>query len=302
MRHAATGPWKARIALSSLAVLAGCAEPAPRSDTAATGDSALATATPIAPARYLTHLAFVNSEGTVFSGVFDQTADSARLVRRYAAWIEGDAGRVPLASVSDTLPVPRAAWRILPGPGLRVRVGDAREVVGLRFETPAGPVQLRVGEDVSVWTGPTGQREGLGVATLDTPEGRGGGILYFRRAARALRFPAVPDTPRTFLLADSAGNALLIEASADGQGAVARAWLHGNVAAWDGVSFSAERPDDATEDVEWRFEIPAAGLSGRIRRRGARQAGQDAYRVICDLLADGEVFRFQGVSVPLPLP
>lgn len=282
--------------------LAACSDPVPESSLASRSDSIGESEAEVARARYLTHFAFAGVDGRAFFGSFGQQTEAGALVRVYDAWLGRPAGWSSLVRVRDTIPVPRAAWRILPAGGMGVRVGDSREVVGLSFATAGGRVALHAGDEVEVWTGPTGQRESVGVAGLEVAGDAVAGILFFRRAARALQFPG--DTTRTlgFVLADPDGNGLLIEAGDDGT-AVARTYLHGNVDAWDDIVF---RPDSTVTGAavrRWSFEIPMAQLTGAIRTIASPATGAvPALRVECDLFADGEVFRFAGLSVWLPLP
>ncbi len=290
--------------LPLLALASGCRDATPRRGTPVPVDSASGATTAIAPARYLTDLVFAGGDGSVLFASFDQETDPERLVRDYSSWWGDSGGWRVLSRMRDTLPLPRAAWRILPAPGMTVRVGDSREVEGLGFSTPEGRLSLVAGDEVSAWTGPTGQRESLGVAALAIGERTAGGLLFFRRAARATRFPAETGESRTFVLADSAGNGLLIEAG-DGpeQPVIARTWLHGGVAVWDAVTFEAEAAAEGTPARRWTFDIPAASLSGVIRAVSSPTEGPvPAFRIECDLVADGLTYRFVGATAPLALP
>lgn len=289
--------------LPLFAFLAACVESEPESASEPPSDSLDASAHLIAPTRYVTHFVFAGVEGSVFFGSFAQETSERALLRTYDAWWAGPDGWTALVQVRDTLPVPRAAWRVLPAANMGVQVGETREVVGLTFSTPEGRVALRAGEEASVWTGPTGQRESMGLASLEVDGHAASGILWFRRAARALQFPGDPRNSHAFVLADSAGNGLLIEMHGDDGTAIARTWLHGAVAAWDDVMFV---PDSTSADDvarRWRFEIPAAALSGTIRAIEDTPSGSaPAFRIECNLEADGSLFRFAGLSAPLPLP
>ncbi|MFV1987974.1 MAG: hypothetical protein ACC682_11895 [Gemmatimonadota bacterium] len=294
---------RARLILPLLAVLPGCIEAAPETADEPPTDSLSGEMPDVAPARYLTQFMFAGVDGTAFFGSFGQVTDERSLVRMYDAWRADDQGWTSLLTIRDTLPVPRAAWRILPGPGFDVRVGDAREVMGLGFAAPDGRVELLPGDEVAVWTGPTGQRESVGVAGLVVSGDAVGGLLFFRRAARALQFPSSAPGSRGFLLADSVGNGLLIEIEDDSGSAIAHTWLYGSVDAWNDVVFTPDSTGSAGPARRWRFEIPGAELSGTIRAI-ASPADQPvpAFRVECDLIADGDVFRFTGLAARLELP
>jgi len=294
---------RARCLLPLLALLPGCIEAPPESPVEAPVDSLSGSLSEVAPARYLTHFVFAGVDGSAFFASFGQETDERSLIRTYDAWRADDAGWIPLVTIRDTLPAPRAAWRVLPGEGFDVRVGDAREVVGLGFAALDGRVEVRPGDDVAVWTGPTGQRESIGLAGLDVDGSAVGGLLFFRRAARALQFPAGGPGSHGFLLADSVGNGLLFEVE-DGSGtAVAHTWLHGSIDAWDDVVFTADSIAAGAPVRRWRFEIPGAELSGTIRAIASpADRPVPAFRIECDLIADGDLFRFTGLSARLELP
>ena len=287
----------------ALVLCAACAETPPESGSDPRPDTLGEPDSDVAPARYLSHYLFAGIDGSGLFASFDQTTDEGTLTRVYDAWWSGPEGWTELIRVRDTLPIPRAAWRILPAPGMAVQVGDGREVVGLAFASAAGGVDLHATGEVAVWTGPTGQRESVGPAGLEARGETAGGILFFRRAARALQFPGSSGASRGFLLADSVGNALLIETDEEDGTTVARTWLHGSVEQWSVVSLEADPTPANAPARRWRFEIPDAALSGTIRAIASPAAGPvPAFRVECDLVADGELFRFAGLSAPLPLP
>jgi hypothetical protein len=294
---------RARSILPFLAFLPGCIEAPPESPVEAPADSLSGSLSDVAPARYLTHFVFAGVDGSAFFASFDQETDERSLTRAYDAWRADAEGWTSLVTIRDTLPTPRAAWRILPGAGFDVRVGDAREVMSLGFAAPDGRVELRPGDEVALWTGPTGQRESVGLAGLDVDGHAVGGLLFFRRAARALQFPAGAPGSRGFLLADSVGNGLLFEVE-DGSGAtVAHTWLHGSIDAWDDVVFTADSIAAGAPVRRWRFEIPGAELSGTIRAIASpADRPVPAFRIECDLIADGDLFRFTGLSARLELP
>lgn len=295
------GPGRAAPILAAVLPLA-CGDPAPPPDAGEGEDAGASAAAAVVPARYLTQILFASFDGPALFGSFAQETDGRRLAREYEAWWTDGDGWIRGLVVADTLPLPRAEWRLLPAAGLTVRAGDSREVVGLRFGRGPGSLSLRSGEEVAAWTGPTGQRESLGIAALLRADAAFGGILLFRRAARATRFDRVPGASPTFVLADSAGNGILIERPSDpGAPVVARTWLHGGADAWDDVVLGS--PDPNARLPIWEFSIPGAGLRGVIRAVEAESAGDGpARRVECDLVSGEDTFRFHGLMAPLPLP
>ncbi len=287
------------------ALCAACATQAPESGAEAAGEAADGLLAAPADARYLTHLLFAATDGSAFFGSFDQTAEQGSLSRVYDVWWADDGEWRSLAHQRDTLPVARAAWRVLPVEHMAVRIGDAGQVVSLAFPGPGDSgrdsVRLRAGEEVSVWTSPTGQRESLGLAALEAGDHAIAGILFFRRAARALRIPATGGATRSFVFADSLGNGLLIHEGTLRQPAVAHTWLHGSEATWGNIV--VEKADSLATFDGWYFEIPGTDLSGQIRTIPGGVSGNASVSTLEAVLSSaGEQFRFHGLSVMLPLP
>ncbi|WP_419950878.1 hypothetical protein [Candidatus Palauibacter sp.] len=284
-------------------LLCGCASPSP-DGSAESSDETVGEPVPASvDARYLTHLLFIGADGNAFFGSFDQTAEGQVLVRDYDVQMTDGGPWRPLVAARDTLPVPRAGWRLLPTPGMSVRVGDAGQVVSLHF--PASPeedrdsVRLVAGEEVSVWAGPTGQRESLGIGLLEAGRETLPGILFFRRAARALRIPPAAGEGDTFLFADSLGNGFLIHEGDLRQPAVAYTWLHGIEASWGDVMLA---PPGAAAAAR-RFEFVGADLWGTFRPLAGEVPGlAAATRLEAVLHIGGEEFHFIGLSATLPSP
>ena len=302
--------WTVCSGLLLVTCAAGCTNPTPRSDPDTIGSATEEAAATQADARYVTHLLFAGTDGSTFFGAFDQSAEQSRLTRRYDAWWSDGRSWQPLARSRDTLPVPRAAWRILPVPDMAVRVGDAGQMVSLTF-TPhnSTPVRLDAREAISVWTGPTGQRESLGLGVLQVRDSATAGILFFRRAARALRIPPTAGASRTFVLADSIGNGILLHTGDEQQPTVAHTWLHGTEAAWSSVILETLDSTGTTE--QWNFRISGTDLRGNIRTRTGVDSGDASSDapprasplvIECVLFAGDEQFRFLGLSARLPLP
>lgn len=307
------------LALGGL-LTAGCGESAPPPDAGDLPDADTGRAARPVAARYVTTLAFASEAGVALHASFENETSAEHLVRRYRAWLHDGAGWRPLLAVHDTLPVPRAAWRLLPADSLRLAVGDGAEIVSLAFGRGAGAVRLRAGEELGRWTGATGQREALGLAVLEKEGSAIPGVLFFRRAARSGGLPARGDLERIFLLADSLGNGLLLQSDASSGGtAAARTWLHGGLATWTQVELRADPGADSVPPpaplggtladrlpAAWAFEIPQAGLRGRLLRAGETpgdsSVGRRAFRVRGRLFVDADVFRFEGVGLEIPLP
>ncbi len=289
-----------------LLVLSACAGPPPDGTAEVGGETVGETLTAAVDARYLTHLLFAADDGTAFIGSFDQTAEGEDLRLDYDVRLsDGDAWR-SLVLTRDTVSAARAAWRLLPTPTMAVRVGDAGQVVSLRFSEgeDADSVRLVAGEEVSVWTGPTGQRESLGIAALQTSGGVVPGILFFRRAARALNIPVASTDGQTFVFADSLGNGLVVHAGTMRQPAVAHTWLHGVEAAWGDVTLEPPDPGRAGGSAAgWRFEISGTTVRGSFRPLTGEDSGDGTLlRMEAIVYVGTEVLDFSGFAATLPSP
>lgn len=301
------GRWPSGAAGAAL-VICACAGPPPDGTAEARGEIPGEPLASAVDARYLTHLLFAADDGTAFIGSFDQTTEGEDLLLDYDVRLaEGDAWR-SLVLTHDTVSVARAAWRLLPTPTMAVRVGDTGQVVSLLFREPEGedmdPVRLVAGEEVSVWTGPTGQRESLGIAALEMNDGAVPGILFFRRAARALSISVASTDGRTFVFADSLGNGLVVHAGTIGQPTVAHTWLHGIEAAWGDVTLEAPDPGRAgSSDPVWRFEISGTTVRGSFRPLTGEDPGDGTLiRMEAIVYVGTEVLHFNGFAATLPSP
>ena len=293
-------------AAGAVLILFSCAGPPPDETAESRGEIVGEPLTSAVDARYLTHLLFAADDGTAFIGSFDQTAEGEDLVLDYDVRLaDGDAWR-SLVLTQDTVPVARAAWRLLPTPAMAVRVGDAGQIVSLLFRggEDADSVRLVAAEEVSVWTGPTGQRESLGVAALQTSDGAVPGILFFRRAARALSIPVATTDGRTFVFADSLGNGLVVHAGTIGQPAVAHTWLHGLETAWGDVTLEPPDPGGAGGSAAtWEFAIPGTTVRGSFRPLASEDFGDGTLiRMEAVVNVGTEVLDFNGFAATLPSP
>lgn len=243
----------------------------------------------VTPARYLTDLTFVSADST--RGVayyrFHNRVTTGRLLRRYAAWAAGPGGDWErLFTLHDSLPTPRAGWRILPSSALRLTVKETGELASVRLERAGGRLRLDPDTTLSEWTGPTGQRERLRLARLRTGDRAQRGLLVERRKARPADSPPVPGADQLFLVTDRRGDGLLIlryadDAEAAGDGgeeppAVVQAWIEGRRSRW-GASLVAsegppEDPGSPGPGTTWELDVPEAGITGRLRV-GARAPG-----------------------------
>lgn len=230
-----------------------------------TGESASAS-----PARYLSAFAFtgtVRGSSRLYLELVHRTTETT-LARDYRGWLaEGDGGWRPFLRLRDTLPVSRAGWRIVPGGGLSLRVGDGARILSLSHRDSALALRLRPERILAEWTGPTGQREYLALATLERDSLSQPGLLHFRRVVRTATAPADRTADRLLLLGDARGNGWLValpeatEATEEageteaGTGGFAWGWLDGARARWSGARLRREG------SASWSLAIPSAGIA-----------------------------------------
>jgi hypothetical protein len=312
--------WRraARLAAGTILLFVACGErvdfpPAETPDETVPGRIGVAT-----PARYLTTLAFAGAGATArhLYVRLSNDASESELRRDYGAWMADAEGWQRLLDLSDTLPVPRAAWRVLPSEQLRVMVGDDAELSGLLFRGNERHAQLTPSGVVAEWTGWTGQRARLGLASLDLADASDVGLLFFRRAARPASAGASDLVERIFLLADSLGNGMLIQ-TVPGEAdptPVAWTWIEGVENSWSDVRLSAiglDEESDPRDAREWTIQIPNAEATGRLRvaERDSTalpsrpfQPGERFYLLSGELTVGELVLVLRGVGVESPLP
>jgi hypothetical protein len=310
--------WAGLLAVGTTLVSVACGErvdipPTETPDETEPGRIGVAT-----PARYLTTLAFAGA-GVNARQLYVRLANDAsesELRREYGAWLADANGWTRMLDLQDTLPVPRAAWRVLPSEQLRVMVGDDAELSGLLFQGSERSAQLTPSGVVAEWTGLTGQRARLGLASLDLADTSDAGLLFFRRAARPASAEKSDLIERVFLLADSLGNGILIQTvlGEAERTSVAWTWVEGVENTWSDVRLSPvdlEEEADPREAREWAIQIPNAEATGRLRVAEADSAGHptrpfqpgERFYLLTGELAVGELLlALRGIGVESPLP
>jgi hypothetical protein len=196
---------------------------------------------------------------------FENRTEPDLLRLDYTGWVPGPDSWTSVLGVVDSIPVPRAAWRVLPAGPLRVGVEDGGELSTLRLDLDGGPVQIDALEEISSWSGSTGQRESLRFADLQAGGRVESGWLLQRQRARLLDEPAPERLIQAFLLADTLGNGLLIlrdRAFADAPATV-WAWLDGVQLDWSDAVL-LDLPGSTGLPGSWSFEVPDVGLFGEI--------------------------------------
>jgi len=300
--------FSARLLVGLAVLLGGCgpAETPPVQEQSApsAGEGSPST-TP--EAVYHTALTFVGfgQEPSLVQFRFENRTAPDRLRLDYNGWIAGPDAWTSVLGVVDSIPVPRAAWRVLPAGPLRVGVEDGGELSTLRLDLAGGPVQIDALEEVSSWSGSTGQRESLRFADLQAGGRVESGWLIQRQRARLLDEPAPERLIQSFLLADTLGNGLLIlrdRAFADAPATV-WAWLDGIQLDWaDAVLL--DLPGSTGLPGSWSFEVPDVGLFGEVTGSGPMMdelpeegAGFRLYRISATIGFGDEQRSLSGIGV-----
>lgn len=250
------GGRAAVLAACAALAAAGCgeepAERLPETGTSQAADSAAASAT--TPARYVTTVAFASPDSA--AGLLlrlEQTTGPGSLRRRYEGWLLSARRWRSVLSLSDTVPVPRARWRVLPGGGLRLEVATGGEITAYRLRSGELDVRLELGELSSSWPSPTGQRERLRRARLRAGDDTFVGLAVVRRSALPMDGESPGASPGFLLLAISDREGLVVTLPHDGPGpAVAYGRIADRVGPWDSIS----------------VELPEAAAGGSVRLAG----------------------------------
>lgn len=292
------------------------------------GDSAGLEA--VTPARYVTDVTFApfRPDARRLHFRFRHTTGADRLERRYGAWRLGADRWRPLLSVHDTMPVPRAGWRVLPADGLRVVAGRGGGLAALVRRDSSGPVRLDLGRTLARWESPTGQTERFRRAALVSGAGRVPGLAVERRSAVARDAAPRRGLYGFLLVADSTGEGLVILRHGGTPAgrrppevdttAVAHAWTSDGPQTWTDVRLASARDTAGapagglSSPGGWRVEIPAGGIRGRLTPGPVRELpgsgeGRDAasagrrpvrlYGLSGTLTVHGETRRVRGVGV-----
>lgn len=294
-------------AVLALAALACRGEERPARSAAETSPTPTAPAA-VTPAIYRTSLTFVGlpPDPVLAHLAFENRTDTARVRRGYAGWIFSGGAWRKVLSVRDSLPAPRAAWRVLPVSGaLAVWVGAGGELRQVRVGAPGEELRLEGGGLLAAWAGDGGPRESLRSGTLSVGGAAVPGLLLLRQAARA----AVEAPLRGSLavvVADSVGDGLLLvrEGGAGDVGAVAWTRLEGTEAEWPDA---VVRPLSAVGGVgRWAVQIPEAGILGEVEGRPPlvdEETGVEGvrlFRVAATLRVGGAARTFAGAGIEEP--
>lgn len=268
-------PGRRRVVLRACAaglLLAAC-EPAAERSGGASIDEAVDAARGAHPrAQYLTSLTFVGfeAEPALAHFRFVNRADRNRLVRTYRGWIGTPSSWRSVLGIVDTLPVARAAWRVLPGGGLRLGVGVRAQIDWLTVALDSTSLRVQALDAITSWSSATGQRESLqtGEVLLEGREGASiaeSGLLLQRQSARPLDADRPSSASQAFVVTDTLGNGVIILRNRALPDAPASVWafLDGERIEWTdavliSLSAAAESPG------RWSLEIASDGIVAEI--------------------------------------
>ena len=266
---------------------------------------------PVPGVLYHTELTFVGreEEPSLLHLRFDNRTDSASIMLRYRGWFAGEEWR-GILDHADSLPVPRAAWRILPTGPVRIVAGEGGEPSSVILELTEGSLRLDSRGAISSWNSRTGQRESLHLAELLDDSGAEAGLMLARQRARRIDEPPGDGPGQSFLVSDTAGNGLLVmrDSTFPDAPVTAWTWFDDTETEWsDALILALAAPDDAPG--RWSFELPEAGLSGELRgvspglvETSEDGRGFDVFRVEATLVLEGQSWTMSGIGVQGRLP
>jgi hypothetical protein len=244
--------------------LAAACRPADEGAANHGGDDAAADLASSHPrAGYLTSLTFVGFEASpsLLHLRFENQADRDRLALSYQGWVAGRAEWSPLLEVEDTIPVARAAWRVVPTRGLRLRIGRGAQIEAVRLPLDGTPLRLEALDVISSWSSSTGQRETLRSAELLLGPGTEAGLLLQRRRARSLEAERATLASQAFVITDTVGDGLIILRNriAPDAPATAWGWIDGERIEWSDALLLALAPSEGSPG-RWSLEIAREGI------------------------------------------
>lgn len=240
---------------------------------------------------------------------FDNRTDSTSVRLRYRGWFGGEQWR-ELIDRRDSLPVPRAAWRVLPTGPIRIVAGEGGEVSSVILQLPEANLRLDSRGAIGSWNSSTGQRESLRLAELLVEDGAEAGFLLARQRARRIDTPAEQDYGQYFLLSDTTGNGLLLmrDSTSPDAPVTTWTWFDGIEAEWDDALILTLAASEGVPG-RWSFELPEAGILGELRGISPElvETADDgtafsAFRVDAALVFEGESWTMSGIGVQERIP
>lgn len=158
---------------------------------------------------------------------------------------------------------------------------------------------------IGSWNSRTGQRESLRLAELLDDSGAESGLLLARQSAHGVDDDLVERTGQAFLVADTAGNAILLmrDSTAPDAPVTAWTWFEETETEW-GDALILTLAATGESRGRWSFELREAGLLGELRGLpggpaigAGDEAGFEAFRVEASLVLDGQSWTMNGIGV-----
>lgn len=266
-----TARYHRGIATLTFLALAGCRDSAQRPPEPAETRAGTSVAGGAPDAFYLTELTFVSFRRVprIVHLRLENRVARDQLQLAYRGW--GTEGGVwtELVSVRDSLPVPRAAWRVVPAGPLRVRVDEGATLSTLRLDLPDGVLRIDSALEIAAWTSSTGQVESLAMGQVQDSAGTEPGLLVARQRARPASEPPLAAVAQSFLVTDTLGNGLLLmrDRLEPDAPATAWTWLEGLDSEWiDAAVLTLTTP--AGSSGRWSLELPDAGIFAELQGAG----------------------------------
>jgi len=288
-------------------LLSACGSPVDRADNRQATGSDSSTDVARFRASYLTSLTYVGflEPVSLVYVRFENRSEGDELALSYEGWLAGSEEWTSIYSLRDTLPVPRAAWRVVPAGPARLRVGDGAQIESLVIPVDSTELRLEALDAISAWSSTTGQRETLRSAELLIGDSAESGLLLQQRRARILGTPRPDTLSESFVLTDTLGNGLIIlhGRTLPDVPASIWAWLDGERIEWSDALLEPISSPDSTR-VRWSVEMTEQDMTviieSQLPIREAISASGSGYRVFpvrATLSAGGETRAMAGIRV-----
>lgn len=275
-----------KVVLLGLLGFSACGSPADRAEEAPAGSAVTVADSARFRASYLTSLTFVGFEypPSLVHVRYENRSDGDQLNLSYEGWLAGPGEWRNLLAVRDTIPVPRAAWRVIPAGDSRLRVGEGAQIESISLPLDSAGLRLDALDAISAWSSSTGQRETLGSAELTTGSGAEAGLLLQQRRARVLDEARAEGVSQTFVFTDSIGNGFIIldRRSQPDVPASVWAWINGERIEWSDALMLPLSSSEGTPG-RWSLEVRerdmAVEIEGHDPYMTAESASGSAYQL-----------------------